>query len=58
MQVKAAAHYLGVSASKLRMLDQPRKKLGSNVLYDRMNLDIFADNLESDGLTDEGLNQW
>jgi len=40
-----AAHYLGVSKSKLLMLSLPRKELGSKRLYDRQDLDDFAASL-------------
>ncbi len=33
----------------LRTLPIPRKALGSKKLYDRMDLDAFADQLEYDG---------
>ncbi|GGF44025.1 hypothetical protein SAMN05216376_105223 [Mameliella alba] len=49
MQAKAAAHYLGVSLSKLRQLDLPCKRDGGNVLYDRRDLDAWADGLPYDG---------
>lgn len=45
MQAKAAAHYLGVSASKLRTLDIPVKVCGRNKLYDILDLDAYADAL-------------
>ena len=45
MQAKAAAHYLGVSPSKLRALDLPCKRDGGNKLYDRADLDAYADGL-------------
>ncbi len=45
MQAKAAAHYLGVSASKLRTLGIPTKVCGANRLYDIRDLDEFADRL-------------
>lgn len=48
MQAKAAAHYLGVSPSKLRTLDLPCKRDGGNVLYDRADLDAWADTLPYD----------
>lgn len=50
MQAKAAAHYLGVSPSKLRGLDLPCKVDGGNKLYDRADLDAYADALPYDGL--------
>lgn len=52
MQAKAAAHYLGVSPSKLRGLDLPCKVDGGNKLYDRADLDAYADALPYDGLGD------
>lgn len=45
MQAKAAAHYLGVSLSKFHRLDLPAKADGGNVLYDRQDLDAYADSL-------------
>jgi hypothetical protein len=45
LKVKAAAHYLGMSPSKLRGLDLPCKRDGGNVLYDRDDLDAYADAL-------------
>lgn len=45
MQIKAAAHYLGVSPSKLRSLGLPCKRDGGNALYDRADLDAYADRL-------------
>lgn len=50
MQAKAAAHYLGVSPSKLRALDLPCKVSGGNKLYDRADLDAYADSLPYDGI--------
>lgn len=40
-----AASYVGVSKSTLRNLDIPRKTLGAKRLYDRRDLDAFADGL-------------
>lgn len=45
MQAKAAAHYLGLSPTKLRGLNLPRKEDGGNILYDRTDLDAYADAL-------------
>lgn len=45
MQAKAAAHYLGVSQTKFRGLNLPCKGDGGNVLYDRADLDAWADGL-------------
>lgn len=40
-----AAHYLGVSHSKLLTLSIPRRELGGKRVYDRSDLDAFADEL-------------
>lgn len=45
MQAKAAAHYLGMSTSKIRTLGIPVKKCGANRLYDIRDLDEYADRL-------------
>lgn len=45
MQAKAAAHYLGVSASKLRTLGIPVRVSGANRLYDIHDLNAYADQL-------------
>lgn len=45
----AAAFYLGVSPSTLRGLPIPRKELGGKRLYDRRDLDAFADDLRYEG---------
>lgn len=45
MQIDGAAHYLGMSKSKLRELKIPSKRDGGNVLYDIRDLDRYADNL-------------
>lgn len=45
MKAPAAAHYLGVSPTKLRALNLPCKREGGNVLYDIRDLDAFADRL-------------
>lgn len=50
MKAKAAAHYLGISETKLRGLNLPSKKDGANVLYDRADLDAWADALPYDGI--------
>lgn len=41
----AAAHYLGMSVSKLRGLEIPSKSDGGNVLYERSDLDDYADKI-------------
>lgn len=43
--VRAAA-YLGISETTLRTLGLPRRVLGKRRLYDRYELDAFADGLE------------
>lgn len=45
MSAPAAAHYLSVSESTLLTLDIPRKMLRSKRLYDRRDLDQWADSL-------------
>lgn len=54
MQAKAAAHYIGVSPSKLRTLSLPCKRDGGNVLYDVRDLDAYADALPYDGKKERG----
>ena len=49
MPAPAAAHYLGVSVSTLRQLPLPRKERGRQRLYDRHDLDAWADNLPYEG---------
>lgn len=49
MQAAAAAHYIGVSPSKLRTLNIRRKKDGGNYLYDRADLDAYCDSLPYEG---------
>ena len=49
MPAPQAAHYLGVSASKLRDLPIPRRMLDGKRLYDRIDLDAYADTLPSEG---------
>jgi hypothetical protein len=50
MQSRAAAHYLGISETKLRGLGLPCKEDGGNVLYDRNDLDAYADRLPYRGI--------
>lgn len=45
LPTSSAAHYLGISPSKLRTLKIPRKQSGGNRLYDRHDLDMWADDL-------------
>ena len=44
-----AAAYLGVSETKLRDLNIPRKMLDGKRLYDRLTLDAYADDLATEG---------
>lgn len=48
MPAPQAAHYLGVSPSTLRMLGIPRRHLGSKRVYDKADLDAYADSLPYD----------
>lgn len=49
-----AAAYLGISETTLRTLGLPRRILGTRRLYDRYELDAFADGLEAeDSATDQ-----
>jgi len=57
MQIGGAAHYLGMSKSKLRDLKIPAKRDGANVLYDIRDLDRYADNLPYKG-KQEGGEEW
>lgn len=43
-----AAAYLGISETTLRTLGLPRRILGTRRLYDRYELDAFADGLEAE----------
>jgi hypothetical protein len=45
MQATAAAQYIGVSHSKFLTLGIPSKIHGGNRLWDRIDLDAFADGL-------------
>ncbi|WP_299734709.1 DNA-binding protein [uncultured Roseobacter sp.] len=44
-----AAHYIGVSPSKLATLGIPRKVLDGKRLYDRHDLDAYVDELPYEG---------
>lgn len=54
MQANEAAHYLGVSPSKLRTMDLPRKVMGGNRVYEIADLDALADALPYEGETGDG----
>ena len=43
-----AAYYLGISKTKLLSLELPRKVLGAKRLYERHDLDDFAEQLDYD----------
>jgi len=45
LPIAQAAQYLGVSASKLRAMPIRRKMLDGKRLYDRIDLDAYADAL-------------
>ena len=49
MKAPHAAQYLGISASKLRTLPIAPKLDGGNTLYDRLDLDAYADSLPYGG---------
>lgn len=49
MAATTAAHYIGVSESTLRSLNLRRKTLGAKRLYDRADLDEYADSLPYEG---------
>lgn len=49
MTASQAAHYLGISASKLRTLEIRRKICGAKRLYERGDLDGYADSLPYEG---------
>ena len=55
MKSRLAAQYLGVSESTLRTLPIPRRKHGALRLYDRSDLDAWADAqpYEGDGTAQE-----
>lgn len=45
MPAPQAAHYLGVSEATLRNLGLPRRELRGKRVYDRTDLDAYADHL-------------
>jgi hypothetical protein len=49
MPAPVAAAYLGVSESTLRTLSIPRRVLGAKRLFDRADLDHYADSLAYEG---------
>lgn len=48
MPAPQAAHYLGVSVSTLLKLPIQRKELGGKRLYDRYDLDAYANELSTE----------
>ena len=56
-QARAAAAYLGMSESKLRTTGIPRKVMNGNRVYERSDLDAFADSLpyEADEAEQQGV---
>lgn len=54
MQAVAAASYLGVSPTKFRTLNITSRRMGGNVLWDRIDLDQYADNLPYEEINDQG----
>jgi len=53
MPAPVAARYIGVSETKLRGLGLPRKELGGKRVYDRVDLDAYADRLPYEGAQPE-----
>lgn len=54
MPAPVAAHYIGVSESTLRTLGLPRRQLGAKRVYDKADLDAYADSLPYDGQEESG----
>lgn len=53
MPVELAAQYLGIGATMLREKGPDPKRLGKRVLYDRQDLDRWADALGGEPLDDK-----
>lgn len=53
MPAPQAAHYLGVSVSTLRQLPIPRRALRGKRVYDKSDLDAYADALPYDGSAED-----
>jgi hypothetical protein len=49
MNADQAAHYIGLSPSKMRTKDIPCKVDGGNKLYERADLDAYVDGLPYEG---------
>ncbi|PHR61317.1 MAG: DNA-binding protein [Robiginitomaculum sp.] len=56
MPAPDAAHYLGISPTTLRGLNIPRKMLGAKRLFDKRDLDAFANDLPYEGDKQEKVN--
>lgn len=52
MRIELAAPYLGVSPSTFRSLDIPPRSIGKCVLWDRADLDRYADRLANQPLAE------
>lgn len=59
MSAPEAARYLGLSETSLRGLGLPRRELGRRRLYDRYDLEAFANSLsyDADGIDAESEDQ-
>lgn len=57
MPAPVAAHYLGVSVSTLAKLAIPRRELGAKRVYDKTDLDAYADGLPYDRREDQGCDE-
>lgn len=51
-----AARYLGMSPSTFRKIDLPSKRFGALRLYERADLDAFADSVPYEGAAVEEVN--
>lgn len=58
LSASSAAAYLGMSESKLRTLGLPRRVCGGNRLYDRHDLDRFAEGLAYEVETEGESARW
>lgn len=56
MPAPQAAHYLGCSVTKLRDLPITRRELGGKRVYDKADLDAYADSLPYEGIEEESEN--
>ncbi|MBT3140442.1 DNA-binding protein [Phaeobacter gallaeciensis] len=58
MPAPTAARYIGVSESTLRNLGLPKREIGSKRVYDKRDLDAYADQLPYTGAKPENGNEW